>query len=69
MFYSNKKKIHGLKYQVIVRINDGQIIHVSKGYPCSVHDKKLWDCWLNDYKDELLSSEVVAADKGYQGAL
>ena len=29
----------------------------------------MWDFWLNDYKDELLSSEVVAADKGYQGAL
>lgn len=66
-FYSNKKKLHGVKYQFIVRANDGYILDCSDMYPVSVHDVKLWYDWLATNESILLSSEVVGADKGYVG--
>ena len=45
--YSGYKHHHGVKFQVIV--NDQSIIrNISKDYPSSIHDKKLFIC---EYKD------------------
>jgi len=66
VFYSNKKKIHGLKYQIICRSLDGIIVDGYGLFPCTVHDKKVLDSWQAS-SNISLNNELHAADKSYVG--
>jgi len=67
IYYSNKKKIHGLKYQIVCRSLDGRIVDVCGPFPCTVHDKKILDAWQVSHGSQFEKQELMAADKGYIG--
>ena len=60
-YYSGKKKMHSLKTEIRTTL-EGHIVYVSKPYPGSVHDFKV-------YKNErpVSSNTTVFLDSGYQG--
>ncbi|PRP74208.1 hypothetical protein PROFUN_16293 [Planoprotostelium fungivorum] len=66
MWYSGKHGIHCLKYEVAVRIIDGQIVWVNGSVPGSMHDSLL--CTLGGIEDGLLENEGVLGDSAYQSA-
>ncbi|ETO91713.1 MAG: hypothetical protein P857_885 [Candidatus Xenolissoclinum pacificiensis L6] len=60
LYYSGKKKPHTIKTDV--RINDkGRIVQVSKSYPGSIHDFKLFKQQEFPPQDS-----TVLVDSGYQ---
>ena len=64
--YSGYKHHHGVKFQVIV--NDKSIIqNISKAYPSSIHDKKLFICEYKDLTNKIDKSLKILGDKGYAG--
>jgi len=67
VFYSGKKKMHTLKYQLAVTLNTGTIVSYFGPYPGSVHDKLIMDRWCSTYEHELKQNELCLGDKGYIG--
>ena len=64
--YSGYKHHHGVKFQVIV--NDKSIIqNISKAYPSSIHDKKLFICEYQNLTNKIDKSLKILGDKGYAG--
>eukprot|EP01118_Nematostelium_gracile_P017052 TRINITY_DN7174_c0_g1_i2.p1 TRINITY_DN7174_c0_g1~~TRINITY_DN7174_c0_g1_i2.p1 ORF type:complete len:163 (-),score=20.18 TRINITY_DN7174_c0_g1_i2:166-654(-) len=65
LFYSGKKKMHTMKYEVGVSIDLGHIIWISGPYPGKVHDSTMYkDGGIGDH---LIPNELVLGDKGYRG--
>lgn len=60
-YYSGKKKRHTVKTEIRTRL-DGEIIHVSKSRPGSVHDFSLYK-----QGDPIARRAKVYVDGGYQG--
>lgn len=57
--------MHCIKYQVVVRISDGQIVWISGGVWGSIHDLTLLR--QSRLLQKLLPGEHLYADKGYIG--
>ena len=75
LYCSGKHHKYGTKLQVLVN-TDGLCVHMSKLYPGSYHDKKVWDlsgaetfCRLPVSRDEpgIIRHHQLLADGGYQG--
>lgn len=66
-FYSNKKKMHSVKYQIIVDAVLGTIQDVYGPYCGSTHDNKIYSFWKMDTNFEFTQNEKLLGDKGYQG--
>jgi len=66
-FYSGKKKTHTVKNQIIVDIFRGFILDFTPAITGCTHDSTIFKCWLHDNSYRLLPSEIILADKGYQG--
>jgi len=66
VWYSFKKRMWAIKYQVLVSVVSGRILDVSPSFPGKVHDKKMWDEWMEQF-DHDFTHEKVLADKGYIG--
>ena len=62
--YSGYKHHHGVKFQVIVK---SIIQNISKAYPSSIHDKKLFICEYKDLTNKIDKSLKILGDKGYAG--
>ena len=64
--YSGYKHHHGVKFQVI--INDKSMIKaVSKAYPSSIHDKKLFMKEYKNLTDKIDRNLTILGDKAYSG--
>jgi DDE superfamily endonuclease/Helix-turn-helix of DDE superfamily endonuclease len=63
-YFSGKKKQHSAKTQISVS-SRGRIIHVSKTYPGSVHDKRITD--EEQIGDLFPQLTLHTLDSGYQG--
>ncbi len=68
IYYSNKKKIHAVKYQVCVNICSGDICHISIMWPGRAHDKRIFDNFIPFVKNEMRENEKFLGDKGYVGS-
>ena len=63
-YYSGKKKIFANKTQIIID-KDLRIIDISKSYPGSVHDKRIFD--LDGTANKIPKQSNILADLGYLG--
>jgi hypothetical protein len=64
--FSSKKKRHGLKYEIAVRISDGRIVWIKGPCAARIHDLAFhYQCGLQQH---LQVGENMLGDKGYQGA-
>ena len=64
--YSGYKHHYGVKFQVIV--DDKSIIqNISKSYPSSIHNKKLFICEYKDLTNKIDKNLKILGDKGYAG--
>ncbi len=65
LFWSVKHKMHGLKYEIIVSVNDGRILWIGGPVGGRIHDITLlrWEGIL----DDLSFLEYLLGDKGYEG--
>lgn len=64
--YSGYKHHKCAKVQVIVN-TAGAVLHVSKTYPGSAHDKTIWNKESSGISD--LMNHLILADKAYAGAI
>lgn len=69
-YFSGKHNLYCLKSQVIVMIN-GLAMHIVSGIEGSVHDKKIFDENLEDFKQKVVKFHEndpfnIIGDKGYQ---
>jgi hypothetical protein len=65
LLYDGRKKRHGYKYEIAVRIRDGRICWVAGPLPASFHDisvYRIFGLWSH-----LREGEMLLADKGYVG--
>lgn len=67
-FYSNKKKMHSIKYQIIVDALNGTIQDCYGPYCGSTHDNKIFKFWKEDTNFFLETAEQLLGDKGYVGS-
>lgn len=64
--YSGYKHHHGVKFQVI--INEKSIIRsISKAYPSSMHDKKIFIKEYENLSDKIARNLSILGDKAYVG--
>jgi hypothetical protein len=63
-WYSHKFNGPGLRYEVAVSINGGDIVWTNGPFPCSWHDITIF---RSDLMLKLRRGEMVEADKGYRG--
>lgn len=68
-FYSNKKKYHSLKYQIIVDAIHGKINNIYGPFCGSSHDTKVFNFWKTETNFALQMNEKLLGDKGYIGNL
>eukprot|EP01088_Endostelium_zonatum_P018457 TRINITY_DN5937_c0_g1_i1.p1 TRINITY_DN5937_c0_g1~~TRINITY_DN5937_c0_g1_i1.p1 ORF type:complete len:293 (-),score=20.15 TRINITY_DN5937_c0_g1_i1:93-971(-) len=66
-FYSGKKKRHTLKYEIIARVTDGQIVWVNGPFPGWMSDIQLLR--HGKFEDLLTPGELILGDKAYHGHL
>ncbi len=70
ILFSDKKKMHSIKYQIIVSIVTGRILNVSKLQFGRKHDKRIFDEWITTQKDDIfLPEERILGDRAYDGDL
>ena len=64
--YSGYKHHHGVKFQII--IDDKSIIKdISKAYPASIHDKKLFISEYQNLSHKIDKNLIILGDKAYSG--
>ena len=68
LYYSYKKRMHALKYQMLVSLTTAKILDVSNANPGAMHDKKMWDEWLQEKEPNIGPDERVLGDKAYKKA-
>ena len=67
-YMHNQKKIIYSIYIFQVIVNDKSIIqNISKAYPSSIHDKKLFICEYKNLTNKIDKSLKILGDKGYAG--
>jgi len=68
IYYSGKKKIHALKYQIMIRSSDGIIVDTyGPFFAGCTHDKTMMDQWIVLNEHKLGPLEIIGGDKGYIG--
>lgn len=64
-WYSHKFKGPGLRYEVAISINGGDIVHVYGPFPCGAYPDI--SIFRRKLIDMLVDGEMVEADRGYRG--
>jgi hypothetical protein len=64
-WYSHKFKGPGVRYEVALSINGGDIVHISGPFPCGIFPDIT--IFRNGLIGKLEDGEMVEADRGYRG--
>lgn len=64
-YFSGKKKMHTMKFQIVIQPINGRIMHIFGPKSGAIHDITLFD--MSGVSSLLLRREYILGDSGYQG--